>query len=92
MDFEEVPISYLFVGNQHKMKVQEGVLKKHDSWVDLGSKLGGLEMQKQAFRIILVAKYKGSVFHEKASKMKRKRHPKMILKLSFGRARTRLLN
>ena len=54
-------------------------------WI-FDSKMGGLEMQKQAYRIIHVVKYEVSVFHEKASKMRSKRGSKMTSKLSFGRS------
>ena len=39
-------------------------------WI-FDAKMGGLEMQNKAFRIIVVAKYKVSVFRKKASKIER---------------------
>ena len=52
----------------------------------------GLEMQKQASRIIHVAKYEVSVFVEKASKIRGKRNPKVIPKSSFGNSWVRCLS
>ena len=62
-----------FCKNQYEISkngVQEGVLKKQDVCFILDNQLGGFEMQNQAFRLIIVAKYEVSVFHEKASKMR----------------------
>ena len=50
------------------------------------AKMGGLEIRKQVYRIIRAAKYEVSVFHEKASRMKDKRGPTIILKLRLGRS------
>ena len=48
--------------------------------------MGGPEKHKQAFHIMLVAKYKVSRFREKASQMRTKRDPKITPKSSLGRA------
>ena len=61
------------------------------AWV-FDTRMGGSEVQKEAFHIIRVAKYEVSVFREKASKMRGKRDPKMIPKSSFGRSGVRFLS
>ena len=55
---------------------QEGVSKHHDLRCIWDPKLGGLEMQKQAFRVRRVEKYKVWAFREKASQMRSKTVPK----------------
>ena len=57
-----------------------------------GAKTGGLEKQKQAFRIVHVAKYEVSLFREKASKMRCKRGSQMIPKSRLGRPGVRFLS
>ncbi len=46
-------------------------------------KTGGLECRKPSWRSVLVGIYDVSAFRGKASKMRGKRHPKMILTSSF---------
>ena len=65
-------------------EVQEDVLKKHGFWLIFHTKMGGLEVQKQAFRFICVAKYEALVFREKASNMTSNRGPQMIPNRALG--------
>ena len=65
---ERVPKAHLFTESQHqieKNEVQEDVLENMICGWIYDAKVGGLEMHKLAFRIIHIAKYKVSVFHEK---------------------------
>ena len=73
-----------------KTEVQEGVLKTMILGWNFDAKTGGLEMQKQACRIIRMAKYKVSVFREKASTIKR--GPQMSSKSSYGHSGVRFLS
>ena len=69
-----------FRRNQDNMKnneVQEGVLKNMILKCNYDANMGGLEMQKQAFRIIHVTKYEVAEVYEKEPKMRSKRGPKM---------------
>ena len=48
------------------------------------AKMGGREMQKQAFRIALIPKYDASLFHEKALKLDAKGIQKCLQNQALG--------